>query len=181
MYKREEYYKRWNFVYWPLPHYSSLLMGTSKCRQDFVGPLVVDTVFDCTISKLRDLENRILADVCHINRLKPATLDMAQSYDAVGSDHLAITRKWFIIYFGQSMQWHSFQSDISLKQQQLALSNKMGTTYECKNSHLLRQRLELICISVIQYSMDIWKIASWWNATQLIDFDLKSLCWFVPK
>ena len=59
-------------VYVFAPHASSLQSGTTKFRQDFIGPLVIDTVLDSTHYKLRDLANRILPDIYHINRLKAA-------------------------------------------------------------------------------------------------------------
>ena len=53
------------------PHAASLETNTEKFRQDFIGPIVVDTQWDDTHFKLRDLVNNVLPGTYHIRRLKP--------------------------------------------------------------------------------------------------------------
>ena len=67
-------YQKGQLVYLLAPHASTLQTGTTKFRQDFVGPLVVDEELDSTHFKLRDLSNRVLPDIYHINRLKAANV-----------------------------------------------------------------------------------------------------------
>ena len=47
-----------------------LRIGTTKFHQDYEGPLVIATLLDSTHYKVRYLENRVLVDIFHINRLK---------------------------------------------------------------------------------------------------------------
>ena len=70
MFKNEEQYTPGQLVYLLAPHASSLQSGTTKFRQDFIGPLVIDTVFDKTHYQLKDLSNRVLPEIYHVNRIK---------------------------------------------------------------------------------------------------------------
>ena len=71
-YKQEEVLLEGQLVYLLAPTASTLQSGTTKFRQDFIGPLVVDTPLDKTHYKLRDLLNIVLPGEYHINRLKKA-------------------------------------------------------------------------------------------------------------
>ena len=81
-------------VYLLAPTASTLQLGTTKFRQDFIGPLVIDTPLDKTHYKLKDFANRPLPGDYHINRLKKAQaqtpqgiVDTHQKYlDAIKSD-----------------------------------------------------------------------------------------------
>ena len=69
-YQRVETFTDGDFVYLLAPHASFPSTGTTRFSQGYVGPSVTDTVLDSTHYKLRDLENRLLIDTFHINRLK---------------------------------------------------------------------------------------------------------------
>ena len=61
-------------VYLLAPSAASLQTNTTKCRADYVGPLVINRVLDETHYILNDLQGQILCGVYHINRLKKAEL-----------------------------------------------------------------------------------------------------------
>ena len=67
-----EEFKTNDLVYLLAPHASSLQSGATKFRQDFIGPLVIDTKLDDTHYILKDPTGHLLTDTYHINRLKPA-------------------------------------------------------------------------------------------------------------
>ena len=48
--------------------------GHHEIQKGFTGPSVIDIILDPTHFKHRDFESRVLADVYHINKLKPAIL-----------------------------------------------------------------------------------------------------------
>ena len=67
-----------NLVYLHGPHESSLLIEATNSWQDYIGPIVINTPFDSTRNKFRELENRVLLEMFHINRLKVAFVSTSQ-------------------------------------------------------------------------------------------------------
>ena len=61
-----------DIVYLLAPHASALQSNTQKFRQDYVGPLVIDTKIDDTHYLLKDITGHTLKGDYHINRLKRA-------------------------------------------------------------------------------------------------------------
>ena len=57
------------------------------------------------------------------------------------------------------------QNYIPLNEQQLRLCNRMGATYYCENSYVLRHRSEHTCESAIYYHADSWTITKHCKAT----------------
>ena len=61
-----------DIVYLIAPHASALQPNAQKFRQDYVGPLAIDTKIDDTHYLLKDITGRTLKRDYHINRLKRA-------------------------------------------------------------------------------------------------------------
>ena len=61
-----------DIVYLLAPHASALDSDTQKFRQDYVGPLAIDTKIDETHYLLKDITGRTLKGDYHINRIKKA-------------------------------------------------------------------------------------------------------------
>ena len=61
-----------DIVYLLAPHTSALQSNAQKFRQDYVGPLAIDTKIDDTHYLLKDITGRTLKGDYHINRLKRA-------------------------------------------------------------------------------------------------------------
>ena len=61
-----------DIVYLLAPHASALQSNAQKFRQDYVGPLVIDTKVDETHYLLKDITGRTLKGDYHINRIKKA-------------------------------------------------------------------------------------------------------------
>ena len=59
-----------DIVYLLAPHASALQSNAQKFRQDYVGPLAIDTKIDDTHYLLKDITGRTLKGDYHINRLK---------------------------------------------------------------------------------------------------------------
>ena len=59
-----------DIVYLLAPHTSALQSNAQKFRQDYVGPLVIDTKIDDTHYLLKDITGHTLKGDYHINRLK---------------------------------------------------------------------------------------------------------------
>ncbi len=71
-------------MYLLAPHASSLQTGTTKFRQDFVGPMVIESRIDHTHYRFKDARGKVLADTYHINRLKRAKVN---TVDGVATNH----------------------------------------------------------------------------------------------
>ena len=61
-----------DLVYLLAPYSSSLQSSAQKFRQDYIGPLAMDTKLDDTHYLLKDVKGRTLPGNYHINRIKRA-------------------------------------------------------------------------------------------------------------
>ena len=57
-------------VYLLAPHSSALQMSTMKFRQDFIGPLFIDTTLNKTYYRLKDATGLLLDGTYHVNCIK---------------------------------------------------------------------------------------------------------------
>ena len=57
-------------IYLLAPHSSALQTDTTKFKQDFIGPLFIDTAIDKTHYKLKDANGLLLDGTYHMNRIK---------------------------------------------------------------------------------------------------------------
>ena len=57
-------------IYLLAPHSSVLQTDTTKFKQDFIGPLFVDTAIDKTHYRLKDATGLLLDGTYHMNRIK---------------------------------------------------------------------------------------------------------------
>ena len=51
-------------------HASALQMNTTKFKQDFIGPLFIDTALDKTHYRLKDMTGLLLDGTYHMNHIK---------------------------------------------------------------------------------------------------------------
>ena len=57
-------------VYLLALHVSALQTNTTKFKQDFIGPLFIDTALDKTHYRLKDMTGLLLDGTYHVNRIK---------------------------------------------------------------------------------------------------------------
>ena len=57
-------------VYLLAPHASALQTNTTTFKQDFIGPLFIDTALDKTHYRLKDVTGLLLDGTYHVNRIK---------------------------------------------------------------------------------------------------------------
>ena len=65
-----EIFEQNNMVYLLAPYLLSLRSKVQKFRQDYIGPLAIDTKIDDTHYLLKDVMGRTLPGNFHINRIK---------------------------------------------------------------------------------------------------------------
>ena len=61
-------------VYLLAPHSSALQMSTMKFKQDFIGPLFLDTVLDKMHYRLKDATSLLLDSMYHMNHIKKGSV-----------------------------------------------------------------------------------------------------------
>ena len=69
-YTNEEMYQNDQMIYLLAPHSSALQTDTTKFKQDFIGPLFIDTAIDKTHYRLKDPTGLLLDGMYHMNRIK---------------------------------------------------------------------------------------------------------------
>ena len=69
-FRNEEIFQDNQMVYLLAPHASALQMNTMKFKQDFIGPLFIDTALDKTHYRLKDATGLLLDGTYHMNRIK---------------------------------------------------------------------------------------------------------------
>ena len=60
------------------PHSSVLQTGTMKFRQDFIGPLFIDTILNKTHYRLKDTTGLLLDSTYHVNYIKRGSVHTPQ-------------------------------------------------------------------------------------------------------
>ena len=69
-FRNEEVFQDNQMVYLLAPHASALQTNTMKFKQEFIGPLFIDTALDKTRYRLKDMTGLLLDGMYHVNRIK---------------------------------------------------------------------------------------------------------------
>ena len=69
-FRNEEIFQDNQMVYLLAPHASALQMNTTKFKQDFIGPLFMDTALDKMHYRLKDMTGLLLDSTYHMNHIK---------------------------------------------------------------------------------------------------------------
>ena len=75
---KEEIFEDDQLVYLLAPHSSALQTSTMKFRQDFIGPLFIDTTLDRTHYRLKDATGLLLDGTYHVNCIKKGSAHTLQ-------------------------------------------------------------------------------------------------------
>ena len=73
-YTNEEMFQDDQMIYLLAPHSSALQTDTTKFKQDFIGPLFIDTAIDKTHYRLKDATGLLLDGMYHMNRIKKGSV-----------------------------------------------------------------------------------------------------------
>ena len=69
-FRNKEIFQDNQMVYLLAPHASALQMNTMRFKQDFIGPLFIDTALDKTHYRLKDATGLLLDGTYHVNHIK---------------------------------------------------------------------------------------------------------------
>ena len=75
---KEEIFEDDQMVYLLAPHSSALQTNTTKCQQDFIGPLFIDTTLDKINYRLKDATGLLLDGTYHVNHIKKGSAHTLQ-------------------------------------------------------------------------------------------------------
>ena len=70
LYNNDETFLDDQMVYLLVPHSSELQTNTTNFKQDFIGPLFIDTALDKTHYRLKDATGLLLDGTYHVNQIK---------------------------------------------------------------------------------------------------------------
>ena len=77
-YVKEEIFQDDQMVYLLAPHSSAVQTDTTNFKQDFIGPLFIDTALDKTHYRLKDATGLLLDDMYHMNQIKKGSAHTPQ-------------------------------------------------------------------------------------------------------
>ena len=77
-YTNEEMFQDDQMIYLLATHSSALQTDTTKFKQDFIGPLFIDTAIDKTHYRLKDATGLLLDGTYHVNRIKKGSACTSQ-------------------------------------------------------------------------------------------------------
>ena len=84
-YKNKEIFKDNQMVHLLAPHALALQTNTTKFKQDFIGPLFIDTTLNKTHYRLKDATGLLLDGTYHMNHIKKGSahtpLGIADKFD----------------------------------------------------------------------------------------------------
>ena len=72
-FRKEEIFQDNQMLYLLAPHASALQTNTTKFKQDFIGPLFIDTALDKTHYRLKDATGLLLDGTYHMNCIKKSS------------------------------------------------------------------------------------------------------------
>ena len=93
---KEEIFEDNQMVYLLAPHPSALQMSTTKFRQDFIGPLFIDTTLDKMHYRLKDATTLLLDDTCHVNCIKKGSVCTLQGIVNTFDDYEKALKNTFL-------------------------------------------------------------------------------------
>ena len=75
-FRNEEIFQDNQMVYLLALYASVLQMNTTKFKQDFIGPLFIDTALDKTHYRLKDMTGLLLDGTYHVNHIKKGSVPL---------------------------------------------------------------------------------------------------------
>ena len=77
-YTKQKIFQDDQMVYLLAPHSSALQADTIKFKQDFIGPLFIDTTLDKTHNRLKDATGLLLDGMYHMNQMEKGSVHTPQ-------------------------------------------------------------------------------------------------------
>ena len=111
---KEEIFENDQMVNLLAPHYSALQNSTTKFRQDFIGPLFIDTTLNKTHYRLKDATGLLLDGMYHVNHIKRGSVHTPQGIVNTFDDYKKTLKNTLLIKLAVESPDNKFV-DITLK------------------------------------------------------------------
>ena len=113
-------------VYLLAPHSSALQTHTTKFKQDFIGPLFIDTALDKTHYRLKDATELLLDGTYHVNRIKKGSVRMPQGIVSIFDGYEKALKNTLLNKFAIEIPDNKIQ-EVILKDGSKELNYLLGT------------------------------------------------------
>ena len=127
---KEEIFENDQMIHLLAPHSSVLQTSTTKFRQDFIGPIFIDTTLDKTHHRLKDATGLLLDGAYHMNHIKRGSVCTPQIIVNTYDDNEKALKNTLLNKFTIESPENKF-ADVTLK------DGSKGLTYSpCRRSKL---------------------------------------------
>ena len=123
---KEEIFENDQMVYLLAPHSSALQTSTTKFRQDFIGPLFIDTTLDKTQYRLQDATRLLMDGTYHMNHIKKGSAHTPQGIVNTFDDYKKALKNTLLNKLAIESPDNKFV-DITLKDGSKGLTYSPGT------------------------------------------------------
>ena len=125
-YTNEEIFQDDQMVYLLAPHSSALQTDTTKFKQDFIGPLFIDTALEKTHYGLKDATGLLLDGMYHVNQIKKGSVHTLQGMVNTFHDYAKALKNTLLNKFAIETSDNKIQ-EVTLKDGSKELNYLPGT------------------------------------------------------
>ena len=126
-YTKEEIFEVDQMVYLLAPHSSALQTDTTKFKQDFIGPLFIDTALDKTHYRWKDATGLLLDAMYHMNQIKRSSAHTSQGIVNTFNGYEKALKNTLLNKFAIETPDNKIQQEVTLKDGSKELNYLPGT------------------------------------------------------
>ena len=123
---QEEIFEDDQMVYLLAPHSSKLQTNTTKFKQDFIGPLFIDTALNKTHYRLKDITGLLLDGMYHVSQIKRGSVCTPQGIVNTFDGYEKALKNTLLNKLAIESPNHTFE-DVTLKDGRQGLTYCPGT------------------------------------------------------
>ena len=131
---QEEIFEDDQMVYLLIPHSSALQTNTTKFKQDFTGPLFVDTALNKTHKRLKDATGLLLDSTYHVSWIKRGSAHTLQGIVNIFDGYEKALKNTLLNKLAIKSFDHKFE-DVTLKDDRQGLTYCPGTIMDYTPIH----------------------------------------------
>ena len=141
-FRNKEIFQDNQMVYLLAPHASALQTNTTKFKQDFIGPLFIDTALDKTHYRLKDTTGLLLDGTYHVNHIKKSSactpLGIVDNFDTYETElKNTLLNKFAIKTLNNKLQEVTLQDD---SKENDYLPGLLWTMHQCMGKRTIKAK-----------------------------------------
>ena len=113
-YTKGEIFQDDQMVYLLAPHSSALQTDTTKFKQDFIGPLFIDTALDKTHYRLKDATGFLLHGMYQVNQIKKGSVHTPQGIVSTFDGYEKALKNTLLNKFAIETPYNNVRSNITM-------------------------------------------------------------------